>query len=124
MTIFFNLDLLLKKSKNNPTTLVNLLKTYFDEKTNKRYISINFSGRSFLLNPKDLFHSTENDIYKAQYIILAAKRDYFLYRTYGVRSLQLSYFPDLDVEKIKHNPLITISKTDIKLKFEEIQNGT
>ena len=117
-TLFFNEKLLLKKAKGNPDKLVELLETYYKQKTNKQYISINLSGNSFILNPQDLFNCSSNTIYKSQYIILAAKRDYYLYSTYKITSLQLSFFPDLNIDKIKTNPLLTINKTEIKLKYE------
>lgn len=117
-TLFYNEKLLLVKAKNNPDKVVELLKTYYNQKTNKQFISINLEGNSFILNPIDLFNDSSNTIYKSQYIILAAKRDYYLYSTYKIKSLQLSFFPDLNIEKIKTNPLLTINKTEIKFKYE------
>lgn len=118
MALFYNLELLIKKSKGNPTKIVELLNRYFKEKSSNTYISTNLSGKAFLLNPKELFSSKENDIYKAQYIILASKRDYFLYTKYGITTLQLSYYPDINIEKIKYNPLLTITKTEIGFLYE------
>lgn len=120
MALFFNLELLTKISKSNPTTMVELLKKYYIEKSSNTYVTKNLSGKAFLLNPKDLFSSKENDIYKAQYIILASKRDYFLYTKYGITTLQLSYYPDINIEKIKYNPLLTITKTEISFLYENV----
>lgn len=117
-TLFFNENLLLKRAKNNPDKLVELLKTYYKQKTKKQFISINLHGNSFILNPIDLFNDNSSTIYKSQYIMLAAKRDYYLYSVYGIRSLQLSFFPDIDIDKIKTNPLLTINKTEIKFRYE------
>ena len=118
MTLFYNLELLSKKSKGNPTKMVELLNRYYTEKSNNTYVSTNLQGKGFILNPVGLFSSKENDIYKAQYIILASKRDYFLYTKYGITTLQLSYYPDINIEKIKYNPLLTITKTEIGFLHE------
>ena len=118
MTLFYNFELLSKKAKGNPTKMVGLLNKFYLERKNKTYITTNLSGKAFILNPEDLFSSKENDIYKAQYIILASKRDYFLYTKYGITSLQLSYYPDINIEKIKYNPLLNITKTDIGFLYE------
>lgn len=117
-TLFFNDKMLLTASKGNPDKLVQLLNRYYNQVTKKQYISLNLSGKSFLLNPIDLFNDNNNSIYQSQYIILAAKRDYYLYSTYKITSLQLSFFPDIDIDKIKTNPLLTINKTEIKFKYE------
>lgn len=118
MTLFYNLELLSKKSKGNPTKMVELLNRYYTEKSSNTYVSTNLQGKGFILNPVGLFSSKENDIYKAQYIILASKRDYFLYTKYGITTLQLSYYPDINIEKIKYNPLLTITKTEIGFLHE------
>ena len=118
MTLFYNLELLSKKSKGNPTKMVELLNRYYTEKSSNTYVSTNLQGKGFILNPVGLFSSKENDIYKAQYIILASKRDYFLYTKYGITTLQLSYSPDINIEKIKYNPLLTITKTEIGFLHE------
>lgn len=118
MPLFFNLDILHKKAKNDPTKIVELLRKYYLEKTNNTYITTNLQGKGFLINPKELFSSKENDVYKAQYIILASKRDYFLYNKYGITTLQLSYYPDINIEKIKYNPLLIINKTEIGFIYE------
>lgn len=118
MTLFYNLELLSKKSKGNPTKMVELLNRYYTEKSSNTYVSTNLQGKGFILNPGGLFSSKENDIYKAQYIILASKRDYFLYTKYGITTLQLSYYPDINIEKIKYNPLLTITKTEIGFLHE------
>jgi len=109
----------MRQAKCNPQQVVKLLQDYYNQKKKNKYIKYNFSGKSFLLNPERLFKDSANDIYKTQYIILAAKRDFFMYRTYGVTSLELSYYPDLILDKIRTNTLLTITKTEIKFKFEE-----
>jgi hypothetical protein len=118
MPLFFNLDILHKKAKGDPFKIVQLLSKYYLEKSNNTYISTDLKGKGFLINPKELFSSKENDVYKAQYIILASKRDYFLYNKYGITNLQLSYYPDINIEKIKYNPLLIITETEISFLYE------
>lgn len=77
-------------------------------------------GTSFLINPDKLFKDKITDpVYIAQYIKLAAKRDMTLYKLYGVTSLLTSYFIDLNIDNIKHNPLLKITDTEIQFKHEE-----
>lgn len=80
---------------------------------------------AFLLNPEGFFSDKSTDIgYKAQYIRLAGRRDYSLYKTYSIKSLDLSLYPDINLGAIRHNPLLTIAKNHIYFKFEELYNGT
>lgn len=77
-------------------------------------------GSGFLLNPKALVEDKETDIiFKMQYLRVASMRDYTLYQLYGIRYLPLSYFPDIDLSKIKHNPLLVVKNNNIHLKYEE-----
>ena len=121
--LFFNLAQLQLAANGNSTTLVKELKQYFlyrNKKLNGYYLpkySL-FGGTSFLINPKELFNDSALDVYKAQYIILAGKRDLNLYKEYKVATLDLSFFPDLQVEKIKNNPLLDIKQQQIKFKYE------
>lgn len=131
MTLFFNLQTLETKTKCNPQTLVETLKLHYLGKTLPRNSKDkvkpirNLVGTSFLLNAASLFADTTTDIvYKAQYIRLAGRRDYVLYKLYGYRYLDLSYFLDIDLNAIKYNPLLTINNRQIYFKYEEITNGT
>jgi hypothetical protein len=121
--LFFNLAQLQLAANGNSTTLVKELKQYYlyrNKKLNGYYLP-KYSlvgGTSFLINPKELFNDSALDVYKAQYIILAGKRDLNLYKEYKVATLDLSFFPDLQVEKIKNNPLLNITQQQIKFKYE------
>ena len=76
-------------------------------------------GTSYILNISPLFTLQDIDInYILQYVKLAARRDYTLYKLYGIKSLQLSYFPDINIQTIKHNPLLKITDTEIHFKYE------
>ena len=80
----------------------------------------NLNGNSYLLNPDGFFADSITDIiYKSQYIQLAGRRDYSLYKLFKVKHLDLSYFKDIDLDKIKTNPLITITQNKIYFKYEE-----
>lgn len=79
----------------------------------------NLVGNSFLVNPQDLFADKTTDIiYKSQYIQLAGRRDYSLYKYYQQTYLDLTYFQDLDIAKINHNPLLTITNNKLHFKYE------
>jgi hypothetical protein len=125
MALFFNLDTLEHYSGGNYVTLVEILENFFTGTIPKnKYVRLpkynpqKLRGESFLLNPRDLFKDPTDTAYKAQYIRLAARRSYMLYRMYGFRDLDLSLYPDLAVDSIKHNPLLTINKSTIKFNLE------
>lgn len=125
MALFFNVDVLEQESNGSATLLVAMLKNHWTPTPINKYNFKTFSkkslaGKSFILNPRDLFGDKTTDIlYKVQYIRLAAKRDYLLYKQYKYKGLQTSYFPDLAIDNIKHNPLLIISPTQILFKYEE-----
>lgn len=76
-------------------------------------------GSSYLINPSPIFKDKRTEPqYLAQYIKLAARRDLTLYKLYGLKSLLRSYFIDLNIENIKHNPLLEITPTEINFKYE------
>jgi hypothetical protein len=127
MALFFNLEKLEKDSQGSGFKLVSLLKYHWDKKPQpglKVALNKNYAGSNFILNPEPLFLSSCDVSYKIQYIKLAGKRDWFLYKTHGVTTLDLSYYPDINVSNISHNPLLTITNNTIKFKFEEYYNGS
>jgi hypothetical protein len=110
----FNLNKLNKLSNNNPIKLVNILHKYY-QKSN-----INLIGYSYLLNPKKFFLDHSTDIlYKAQYIQLAGHRSYQQYKDLNHTYLDLSYYPDLNINTIIFNPILTIKQNKIYFKYEE-----
>lgn len=127
MALFFNLQKLEKDSGGDCGKLMALLEYHWSKKLPKSIkvdLNKNYAGSSFLLNPSPVFISTADPLYKLQYIKLAALRDWFLYKTHGVITLDLSYYPDINIKNINHNPLLTITNNTIKFKFEEIYNGS
>lgn len=78
-------------------------------------------GSSYLRNPEPLLSDMLTDpSYIAQYIRLAARRSYMLFKVYGVKYLDLSSFPEVDISQISHNPLLTIAQNKVYFKHEEI----
>lgn len=122
--LFYNLAKLQQYADGNSLVLVKELERYYLHKNNKLkgYYLPKYSlvgGSSFLINPASLFNDRSTlDVFKAQYIILAGKRDYNIYKEYTVNTLDLSYFPDLQLEKLKNNPLLDITQQHIKFKYE------
>jgi hypothetical protein len=80
---------------------------------------VSLTGNSFLLSPGPLFTDNADILYKVQYVKLAARRDWNLYKQYKYKSLQTSYFPDIKYDSIKYNPLLKITPTEISFKYEE-----
>lgn len=131
MALFFNLEILEREAANDPDKFIALL-TYHhcgsipsSSKTKYKPGKYSLKGNSFLLNPEPILFNESYDVgFRVQYCRLAGRRDYLLYKIYGVTSLDRSFFPDLSIEKIKNNPLLIIETTQIKFKFEEIKNGS
>ena len=124
MAFFFNIDNLEKLSCDHPTKFMSILHHFYlkklpHSKKGPHYPRTSMVGSSFLLNPEPLFSSKVDVLYIMQYIKLAAKRDYWLYKQYGVKSLPLSYFPDINLGVIKTNPLLKITPTEIFFAYEE-----
>jgi hypothetical protein len=110
----FDLYKLQKIANNNPKQLILLL-----AKHNKR-LDPRLTGPNYLLNPDEFFLDRSIDIlYKAQYIELAGRRSYQQYKDLGYTYLDLSYYPDLNKNAIKYNPIITIENNKIYFKYEE-----
>lgn len=125
MALFFNLETLESQASGDPDKFMALLKYHYDKKVipnkHSRYkpSTIPLHGNSFIINPYPLFSDHVTDtLYKVQYVKLAARRDYGLYRQYNYLALQTSYFPDINYEAIKTNPLLEITQSEIKFKYE------
>jgi len=110
----FNLEKAVKLSKNNPTKLINILYMHY------KGFNPDLNGLSFLKNAKDFFLDQSIDtIYKAQYIQLAGRRSYQQFKDLNYACLDLTYYPDLNINAIKYNPILTIEKNKIYFKYEE-----
>ena len=110
----FSLTKLELLAKGNQVQLVQLLEDYY------KGFKYKLIGNSYLTNPGQLFFDRNTDVlFKAQYIQLAARRSYQQYKDLGINYLDLSYFPDLNLEAIKHNPLLITKNNKIYFKYEE-----
>ncbi len=76
-------------------------------------------GKSFIINPASLFEHKCDNIYKAQYIRLAGRRNFSDYKLYGRTYLDLTYYSDINIDAVKHNPLLKIENNKIYFKLEE-----
>ena len=124
MTLFFNIENLEKEALCDSKKFLILLERFYYKKLPTYRISkpkLPLAGTSYLLNPEPLFKIKKLiDInYIIQYIKLAGRRDYNMYKYYKYKALSLSYFPDIILENIKHNPLLKITSTDIYFLYEE-----
>lgn len=126
MILFFNLSVLEAETLGNPKQMVEKLRLFYTKKQipKNSYSKVkpirNLIGNSYLINPDGFFADNITDIiYKSQYIQLAGRRDYSLYKLYNVKYLDLSYFKDIALDNIKTNPLITITQNKIYFKYEE-----
>jgi hypothetical protein len=124
MTLFFDVLKLETESKNNDNLFLNILEDYYNVITYNRLQKIKYksiSGRSWLLNPVPLFNRKIADIsYIVQYIKLAGRRNYQIFKSYSIPSLDISFYPNLIISSIKNNPLLTLSNNSIHFKFEDI----
>lgn len=121
--MFFDLDTLVSESQGNSQLMLTMLENFYYKKIpknkwdRKNFSSKSLSGKSYLLSPQKLFSARVDVNYKVQFILLAGRRDYLHYRMYKATYLDLSYFPDLDLSKIRGNPLMEVIQN--KLYFKE-----
>lgn len=128
MTLFFDLEILEAETKLDPAYMVIGLEKFWKKQRVPKNIYEAYkpikklkAGNSFLLNPAGFFADKNVDwAYRAQYIRLAGRRDYLLYKTYRVKTLNLLLYPDLALDKLSTNPLLKITDTEIHFKHEEI----
>lgn len=130
MALFFNLKVLEGEAAGDSDKLIKLLQYHHygsipsSYKTKYKPSKQSLRGNSFILNPDPVLKNNQIDsAWLAQYIKLAGRRDYFFYKTHGIITLDRSYFPDIILENIQSNPLLTIETKLIKFKYEEIYNG-
>lgn len=120
MTLFFNWKNLNTETKGNPIKIVTTLRAFNDKKMLKAGLRDKLKGSSFLLQPNKILNDNIVDIlYIYQYLFLAARRDYSLYKLYGVKSLPLSHYPDINISSIRSNPLLIVTNNEIHFKYEE-----
>lgn len=86
-----------------------------------KYYDIDFSGDSFLLNPKDLFENANQYTQKeiAMYIALASYRKLADYIAFNTTSLELLHSP-VDLTKLNDNRLLHVENSVLYFKYEEV----
>lgn len=131
MALFFNINNLELEAQGNPDKLIALLTYHYEGKTlnskNQKYkiSKRSLKGNSYLLNPSPILYNKDIDsAYLSQYIKLAGRRDLSLFKLYNAIGLDTSFYPDLNMNNIKNNPLLIISNNLIQFKFEEIYHGS
>jgi hypothetical protein len=127
MALFFNLELLEEEAVGDDDKFFYLLYYHytgrlppsarFKYKPTKR-----LNGQSFILNPSPLLDPSISidRTYIVQYIKLAGRRDYLMYKIHGVKYLDKAYYPDLIEANLKTNPLLILTPKQIKFKYEEM----
>lgn len=125
MTVFFDINKLEKSAGTDSQYLLNLLAFhYYNGAHRSRFIKKadlykNFSGKNWILNPEPLFLDRSTDpIFLAQYVKLAARRSYTMYKLYSFKYLDLSFYPEISISAIKYNPLLIIQQNKVYFKHE------
>lgn len=131
MSLFFNLEILEKEAGSDQLKFLALLEYHYRgtiaASQRSKYVPSKQSlrGYSFILNPEPLFNQDGlNSAYLVQYVKLAGRRSWSTYKFYNSKTLDVSFFPDLNLLKLKTNPLLTITNKLIYFKFEETYNGS
>lgn len=126
MALFFNIHTLEEQSCNDPKLFISMLYYHYNKaapltKHNRSLRSkVSLTGSSFLLNPSDFFKDQTTDIlFRVQYLKLAGRRDFMLFKMHGYKKLNTTYYPDLIYDSIKYNPLLDITPSEISFKYEE-----
>lgn len=128
MSIFYNLIAFQKiiKAKGPLTALTGLHLIDRDQvglisllPDKKLYYGLLIDATSYIKNYDDVFsYLNKIDIlYITQYVSLAGKRSYADIKA-GKNYLDLSLYPDLDINSVKHNPLLTIDNNNLKFNYE------
>lgn len=120
MALFFNIQNIEKESSGDVRKIFELLNVIHKKKLGVTRVKLNLIGTSFLLNPESFIKDKRTDIlYKLQYLRLAALRGYSQFKEYGLRTLDLSFFPDLDRRLISSNPLLKIQNNQLHFLYED-----
>ena len=127
MTVFFSLEKLEAAAGGDCVYLIDLLAYYSSGRKKgskyirKRDLYRDFRGKNWILNPEALVQDRLTDpLFIAQYIKLASRRSWTMYKLYEHKFLDLSFYPEVSVSQIKHNPLLTIQQNKVYFKHEGI----
>ncbi len=126
--LLFNWKKVYDKSQGSTNAIVDILNMIYYKRIpyNKydplyKYVDINFSGDSFLLNPKGLLENAHKYSSKeiAVYTAIAARRKLSDYLAFGTKTLSISYTPDNTLSLLTKNRLLHVEGTKIFFIFEE-----
>jgi hypothetical protein len=112
-TIFYSWARIAEYCKGDIHCIVKTFKTF----TNKP-VPPNLSGKSFILNLKDLLDSKALESEIVEYLLLASLRNYFDYKYQNDTTLYL-FFSDISSDRIRKNKLLTLENNYIKFIYEE-----
>lgn len=121
--MFFDIDILTKQCKGDSITMLKMLENYYFKKIPRSskdvygFAKVRLKGYTWLPNPEKLFSSKADIRYKRQYLILRSKVNILMINEYGLDILDLSFYPDIDKESIRHNPLIEIKNNVLYFKI-------
>lgn len=126
--LFFNSEYLFKDSATRNNSMYLLHKLYYGRLASSskelRQLSKLKNGNSFLLNFPALYNCNIDVLQKQQYLLLASKRNFADYLILNNPNLDLSLYPEISIDKLKNNPLLTINNNLIIFKFESTtKNG-
>lgn len=116
----FDINELIKAAKITGTGLGPTLKYCASGKIPKnnrsKYLQVQkhkvMFGPSFLVNEGVLSNNSIQE-YLDQYILLAARRSFSMYKLCGYTRLALDMYPDLNKRAIKYNPLLKLTDTEL-----------
>ena len=126
--LLFNWKKVCDKSAGSTNAIVDILEMLYKEKIpfNKydpiyKYSDIDFSGDSFLLNPKELLENAFKYSSKevAVYTALAARRKLSDYLAFGTKTLSIPHAPQQH-QLFKENRLLWLENNKVYFLYEEV----
>lgn len=125
--ILFDRKKILRVAKRDPKRVLNAIRVLSGEVPKNKYDPLyffyqkDFSGKSFLVNPKELL---ENDYFypakhMAEYVLVASYRNYAHYCATGDTTLDLLHCP-VQQSIITNNRLLSIKNGRILFEYEEV----
>lgn len=102
---FFNYEICYVLGKGRPREMLRVFELLKDR-----------GGDDFIINPEALMKSKASALHKAQYLGIAALRNYDDFAESGKKTLSRSLVPTwIKLEELESNPLLKITETEIKL---------
>ena len=124
LALFFDIEKLETAAASDIDKFLALLEFHYNgkviPKTSRTSVRpVKLAGSSFILNPAPLFKPSKIDkLYIVQYIKLAARRDFMMYKLYRQATLDLTFFPDLNTNLIRGNPILAVEANTLVFQYE------